>query len=161
MDGCEVCQIEARSEAGDDPWAVARLQSGYVQCTGYQYFRGYTFFSAKRCVRELHLLVPDERSLFLHEMAEVAHAVFRAFAPVKLNYDMLGNGVPHLHWHLVPRHADDLASSRRSGRTSDFLGSRGRGTRRPMRELRGELRARLLVELERADVTIERDFLDA
>ncbi|HMK12712.1 MAG TPA: HIT family protein, partial [Acidimicrobiales bacterium] len=92
MDGCEVCQIQARSEAGDDPWAVARLQTGYVQLYRIQYYRGYTFFSAKRCVRELHLLPPDERTLFLHEMSEVAHAVFRAFTPVKLNYDMLGNG---------------------------------------------------------------------
>ena len=29
------------------------------------------------------------------------------FAPVKLNYDVLGNSVPHLHTHLVPRYADD------------------------------------------------------
>jgi diadenosine tetraphosphate (Ap4A) HIT family hydrolase len=28
-------------------------------------------------------------------------------APVKLNYDVLGNAVPHLHTHIVPRHADD------------------------------------------------------
>jgi diadenosine tetraphosphate (Ap4A) HIT family hydrolase len=30
-----------------------------------------------------------------------------AFAPVKLNYDLLGNAVPHLHTHIVPRYADD------------------------------------------------------
>jgi diadenosine tetraphosphate (Ap4A) HIT family hydrolase len=26
---------------------------------------------------------------------------------VKLNYDLLGNSLPHLHTHLVPRYADD------------------------------------------------------
>ena len=161
MDGCEVCQIQARSEAGDDPWAVARLQSGYVQLYRIQYYRGYTFFSARRCVRELHLLDTAERSLFLHEMAEVAHAVFRAFAPVKLNYDMLGNGVPHLHWHLVPRHADDPRPFAPIWENLDFLRLAWTGHEETDTELRGELKSRLLVELQRADVTIERDFLDA
>ncbi len=40
-------------------------------------------------------------------MAFVAEAVFRAFEPRKLNYELLGNSVTHLHWHLVPRYADD------------------------------------------------------
>jgi diadenosine tetraphosphate (Ap4A) HIT family hydrolase len=26
---------------------------------------------------------------------------------VKMNCALLGNLVPHLHWHLIPRHADD------------------------------------------------------
>ncbi len=158
---CEVCEIQARSERGEDPWAVARLQTGYVQLYRIQYYRGYTFFSARRCVRELHLLAPDERTLFLHEMAEVAHAVYRAFAPVKLNYEMLGNGVPHLHWHLVPRHLDDPRLSAPIWENLDFLRLAWGGHEETDGELRGELRARLLVELRSADVTIERDFLDA
>jgi diadenosine tetraphosphate (Ap4A) HIT family hydrolase len=26
---------------------------------------------------------------------------------VKVNYDVLGNSVPHLHTHVMPRYADD------------------------------------------------------
>jgi diadenosine tetraphosphate (Ap4A) HIT family hydrolase len=37
----------------------------------------------------------------------VAHALQAVFAPVKMNYNVLGNWVPHLHTHLVPRYADD------------------------------------------------------
>ena len=29
------------------------------------------------------------------------------FRPHKLNYELLGNQVPHLHWHLFPRHVGD------------------------------------------------------
>jgi diadenosine tetraphosphate (Ap4A) HIT family hydrolase len=72
-----------------------------------QVYRGYTLFLAKRCVPELHLLPRDERSLFLDEMAIVAEAAFRAVAPRKMNYELLGNSVAHLHWHLFPRYADD------------------------------------------------------
>jgi diadenosine tetraphosphate (Ap4A) HIT family hydrolase len=46
----------------------------------------------------------------------VASAVERHFRPVKLNYQLLGNAVPHLHTHLVPRYADDPAP----GRPLDF-----------------------------------------
>jgi diadenosine tetraphosphate (Ap4A) HIT family hydrolase len=37
----------------------------------------------------------------------VARAIEAAFAPIKLNYDVLGNSVPQLHTHIVPRYADD------------------------------------------------------
>jgi diadenosine tetraphosphate (Ap4A) HIT family hydrolase len=37
----------------------------------------------------------------------VGRALERHFEPVKLNYQLLGNSVPHLHAHLLPRDADD------------------------------------------------------
>jgi diadenosine tetraphosphate (Ap4A) HIT family hydrolase len=37
----------------------------------------------------------------------LARAVEECFRPHKLNYELLGNQVPHLHWHVVPRYADD------------------------------------------------------
>jgi diadenosine tetraphosphate (Ap4A) HIT family hydrolase len=44
---------------------------------------------------------------FLEEMAQVAKAVYFAFKPAKINYEMLGNEYPHLHWHIFPRYKDD------------------------------------------------------
>jgi hypothetical protein len=44
--------------------------------------------------------------VFLHEdqeVSRVAEALARVFRPVKMNYELLGNQVPHIHWHLVPR----------------------------------------------------------
>ena len=40
-------------------------------------------------------------------MCLLARAIETAFRPHKLNYELLGNQVPHLHWHLFPRYADD------------------------------------------------------
>lgn len=31
----------------------------------------------------------------------------QVFAPCHMNYQLLGNSVPHLHVHLVPRYIDD------------------------------------------------------
>ena len=41
------------------------------------------------------------------DVLRVGRALEEAFSPVKLNYDVLGNSVPHLHTHIVPRYAED------------------------------------------------------
>ena len=107
MDACPNCADNAAARRGEDPWAVARLRTGTVRLGKVQYHRGLTFFVAESCVAELHELPRAERDAHLAEMADVAAAVFRAFAPRKLNHEALGNSVAHLHWWLVPRHADD------------------------------------------------------
>jgi diadenosine tetraphosphate (Ap4A) HIT family hydrolase len=104
--GCEICRRISRFTP-DHPFVIAEMQTGWAVIGDQQVYRGYTLFLAKRCVPELHLLPRDERSLFLDEMAMVAEAAFRAFSPRKLNYELLGNSVAHLHWHLFPRYADD------------------------------------------------------
>ena len=40
-------------------------------------------------------------------MCVLARAIERAFHPRKVNYELLGNQVPHLHWHLFPRYDHD------------------------------------------------------
>lgn len=39
----------------------------------------------------------------MKEMSIVAEAVSKAFYPEKMNYELLGMGDAHLHWHLFPR----------------------------------------------------------
>jgi diadenosine tetraphosphate (Ap4A) HIT family hydrolase len=43
----------------------------------------------------------------MREVRVVGRAITAAFNPIKLNYDILGNAVPHLHVHIVPRYTDD------------------------------------------------------
>ena len=105
-DSCEICERIARFTP-DNPYLIGELSTGYAVLGDNQYYRGYTIFVAKQCVPELHDLPLDVRLRFLAEMSQVAEAVFRAFEPRKLNYELLGNSVSHLHWHLFPRYADD------------------------------------------------------
>jgi diadenosine tetraphosphate (Ap4A) HIT family hydrolase len=41
-----------------------------------------------------------------------ARALERVFQPVKMNFLMLGNAIPHLHCHLIPRFYGDAAPGR-------------------------------------------------
>jgi len=54
-------------------------------------------------------LNPDHASQYWHEVLAVGRAVQAQFQPIKLNYMTLGNTVPHLHTHVVPRYRDDPA----------------------------------------------------
>jgi diadenosine tetraphosphate (Ap4A) HIT family hydrolase len=105
-DDCEICRRIARFNR-DTPYLIAELDTGYAVLADNQHIPGYTIFLSKTCVPELHNLEPSVRTRFLEEMAMVAEATFRAFKPRKLNYELLGNSVAHLHWHLFPRYADD------------------------------------------------------
>ena len=49
----------------------------------------------------------EEAAGFWSEVARVARAVDDEYRPAKMNWFSLGNGVPHLHVHLVPRPLDD------------------------------------------------------
>jgi diadenosine tetraphosphate (Ap4A) HIT family hydrolase len=52
-------------------------------------------------------LTDAEAASYGQEVLRVARAIEVVFAPIKLNYNVLGNAVPHLHTHIVPRYADD------------------------------------------------------
>src|SRR4029453_16079191 len=54
----------------------------------------------------------EEAGGYWREVLRVASALERHYRPVKLNLQMLGNAVPHLHTHLLPRFAVDPAPGR-------------------------------------------------
>ena len=108
MDGCLICERIAQIRNGTNPYFVRETNTGYVVIGDQQRIRGYTVFLCKRHATELHELEPAFRDEFLHEMALVAEAVYRAFHPDKLNYSLLGVGRGlHMHWHIHPRRQGD------------------------------------------------------
>jgi diadenosine tetraphosphate (Ap4A) HIT family hydrolase len=60
-------------------------------------------------VREPFDLPRDDRARFFEDMLHAAQAIERAMQPIKMNYQILGNTIPHLHAHLVPRYYGDPA----------------------------------------------------
>lgn len=100
---CLICERIEMIKENRNAYFVAELQTGYVVIGDHQYFEGYTLFLCKNHVNELHFLDKSVRKLYLEEMCSVAEAVYTAFKPDKLNYELLGNGDSHLHWHIFPR----------------------------------------------------------
>jgi diadenosine tetraphosphate (Ap4A) HIT family hydrolase len=72
----------------------------------WQQYTGYCVLVSRVHATELSQLGPT-RAAFLDEMGQLAAAIESCFHPHKLNYELLGNQVPHLHWHIFPRYVTD------------------------------------------------------
>jgi diadenosine tetraphosphate (Ap4A) HIT family hydrolase len=94
---------------GGGPLHIADLELSRVFLHEDQFFPGYVLLVLRRHVTELYDLPSAERATLMEEVSRVAQALARVFRPVKMNYELLGNLVPHIHWHLVPRLATDPA----------------------------------------------------
>jgi diadenosine tetraphosphate (Ap4A) HIT family hydrolase len=106
-EGCPMC-AEGRP---DDNGYGLRVHAGavsdaYLQRADVQ--RGYTIVVWRgRHVAEPTELSETEAAAYWREVLLVGRALEEVLQPVKLNYDILGNSLPHLHTHVVPRYADD------------------------------------------------------
>jgi diadenosine tetraphosphate (Ap4A) HIT family hydrolase len=69
--------------------------------------RGAACVIAKRHVIEPFELETDEWVGFFGDVLAVARAINELFEPVKLNYEIHGNTIPHLHANLFPRYEGD------------------------------------------------------
>jgi diadenosine tetraphosphate (Ap4A) HIT family hydrolase len=88
-----------------------RIQAGnytdaYLQRAEVQ--RGYTIVIWRgRHVTEPTELSEPEAAGYWAEILSVARALIEIYEPLKMNYETLGNSLPHLHTHLIPRFTDD------------------------------------------------------
>lgn len=112
MHDCMICERIEQIKNNKNPYFVRELKTGYAVIGDYQRFKGYSLFLCKQHQTELHFLESSFRNEFLHEMSIVAEAVYNAFKPEKLNYELLGAGKGlHMHWHIFPRRTNDTPKS--------------------------------------------------
>ena len=100
---CSMC----RHWEDDGDLAIVELRHSRVVLNRDQFFPGYSLLFTKDHVTELFHLTPLVRGELIEEISRVAQALYDVFSPEKINYELLGNMVPHMHWHLVPRFTHD------------------------------------------------------
>ncbi len=109
---CSMCASD-RPDEGEFGIRIlaSRFSDAYLQRANVQ--RGYTLVIWRgRHVVEPTDLEDEEASGYWLEVLEVARALQQHYRPLKMNYETLGNTVPHLHTHLVPRYLEDPAPGR-------------------------------------------------
>ena len=104
---CAICE-EGRPE--ETPHGVryfaGEVSDAYLVRADIQRGLSVVVFRGRHVVEPTELTAA-EAAAYGAEVLRVARALLTVLEPVKLNYDVLGNSVPHLHTHLVPRYADD------------------------------------------------------
>jgi diadenosine tetraphosphate (Ap4A) HIT family hydrolase len=100
---------------------IAELPTTWVTAPAAAPLPAYTCIVAKRHVEEpFHLHEPD-LSAFWTESMVVAAALNQLVQPSKMNYEIHGNTIPHLHLHLYPRfHGDPFHGRPIDGRSTAF-----------------------------------------
>jgi diadenosine tetraphosphate (Ap4A) HIT family hydrolase len=100
---CPMC----RRWDDDRDLRIVELEHSRVILNRDQFFPGYCLLFTRSHVTELFHLEPGPRAGLMEEVSRVARALDDVFRPTKINYELLGNMVPHMHWHLVPRFASE------------------------------------------------------
>ena len=100
MKGCELCDNAGGEILWEDDWcrAVWAYQPDHP---------GFCRVIWDRHVAEMTDLEPAERERIMRVVFAVERALIELLQPDKINLASLGNVVPHIHWHVIPRFADD------------------------------------------------------
>lgn len=149
---CIICDRIEMIKNGTNPYFVKELETGYVVIGDNQHFEGYTLFLVKEHIVEVFELEPEIRTKHLNEMVLVAEAVSKAFPCEKMNYECLGNGDAHVHWHFFPRRAGDLEDYGHAGRGPVWWYPREKmysDETRPSAEKLEDMKKKLAEELEK------------
>jgi diadenosine tetraphosphate (Ap4A) HIT family hydrolase len=100
-DGCIICV------AGVPLDVIAELGSCWATAPREAPLAGYVCVVARRHVVEPFEMSAEDQSSFWRDAMQVAQALADLVQPMKMNYEIHGNTLPHLHLHLFPRHVDD------------------------------------------------------
>lgn len=76
------------------------------------FFRGHCLVVLTEHGTEPFHLTPAVRFVLMEAVGRLAEAVNRALGPDRISDERLGNRVPHLHWHVVPRDRSDPRGGR-------------------------------------------------
>ncbi|MGH8878680.1 MAG: HIT family protein [Stackebrandtia sp.] len=114
-----MCQGNSDPDLGDTGYidaygyTVSRLDASILRLVADQYSRGYCILISDAHGPELHDLDSDQASRFFADLTRASKAIAHAMAADKMNLEILGNAVPHVHTHLVPRYYGDSAPGAR------------------------------------------------
>lgn len=103
---CPFCTLPP--EQNEFMLKVADLDVSSLYLERNQTYPGYCLLIFnKRHVTGLERLSVEEHRQYSADLKKAAGAIFQTVRPEHMNYASLGNVIPHLHYHLIPRYKDD------------------------------------------------------
>jgi diadenosine tetraphosphate (Ap4A) HIT family hydrolase len=103
------CPLDAPRPGSNEHWdLVAALKVSSLYLSKNQTYRGHCqLVFDPRHVARVDLLSPDEWRALCDDLFRAQAAIMRTVRADHLNVESLGNIVPHVHWHIVPRYRGD------------------------------------------------------
>jgi diadenosine tetraphosphate (Ap4A) HIT family hydrolase len=113
---CPICLYQG----GRPSDVVAELRAAWVTAPTEAPLPGYACVVAKHHVVEPYDLPDEERATFWEDCMDAARALSALFQPAKMNYEIHGNTIRHLHMHIYPRYPGDPYEGRAIDHSSRF-----------------------------------------
>ena len=104
MTNCILCKDELKPEEGQLIW---RGDDCRIILLNDPDLPGFCRVVWNQHVAEMTDLTYGEREHLMTLVFAVEEAVRDVMHPDKMNVAALGNMVPHIHWHVIPRYKDD------------------------------------------------------
>ncbi|QWD70843.1 HIT family protein [Polynucleobacter sp. UB-Siik-W21] len=104
MANCVLCKDDLKPEEGELIW---RGDDCRVILVNDPDLPGFCRVIWNRHIAEMSDLTYGEREHVMSLVFVVEEAVRHVMHPDKVNLAALGNMVPHIHWHIIPRYQDD------------------------------------------------------
>ena len=104
MTNCVLCKDELKPEEGQLIW---RGDDCRIILVNDPDLPGFCRVIWNQHVAEMTDLTYGEREHLMTLVFAVEEAVRDVMHPDKMNVAALGNMVPHIHWHVIPRYKDD------------------------------------------------------
>ncbi|WP_153099356.1 HIT family protein [Paraburkholderia hayleyella] len=97
---CVLC----REDGGEVLWQDETLR---VVLAGEPEYPGLCRVIWSAHVAEFSEMAATDRERVMRVVVAVECAMRRILQPLKVNLASLGNQVPHVHWHVIPRYSND------------------------------------------------------
>ncbi len=97
---CELCDSDGGAVLWRDDFCRVVLVED-------KHYPGFCRVILNRHIKEMSDLSESERSRLMSVVFAVEAVIREVMQPDKINLASLGNVVPHLHWHVIPRFKDD------------------------------------------------------
>lgn len=100
---CNICNLWSANE----DLQIMEFANSLLMLNRDQFFPGYCLLFTRRHQTELFKMETALRQELTEEVSLIASVLAEVFNADKMNYELLGNMSPHIHWHLIPRHSSD------------------------------------------------------
>jgi diadenosine tetraphosphate (Ap4A) HIT family hydrolase len=86
---------------------IATLPGSWLTMPADGPMLGYVCLVSRVHATELHQLEDGAAQAFMRDAQRVGRSLCEATGAIKLNHEIHGNSLPHLHMHFFPRHPGD------------------------------------------------------
>jgi diadenosine tetraphosphate (Ap4A) HIT family hydrolase len=97
---CELCEQQGDVLVRHKDWRIVMVDDAH--------YPGFCRVIWNHHVKEMTDLSSTQRAELMDVVWRLEAIIRDVMQPHKINLASLGNVVPHLHWHLIPRYTDDM-----------------------------------------------------